>query len=220
MTRHERRDLLRLTLALPLLPLAACGFQPLYGKAEVGVDVRDQLAAIDIEVPRGRLGQDLKTALTDDLNPGAITVPRRYALSVSLGRTTDALAIQLDATITRYDLTLDAAFSLREQGANQAIYRNKVRRVASYNVSREPYATQVAEEDADRRAAVEVSRQIAVLLTVYFREQALIAAGQFPSESPAAAANQDNAQEPSVPEVPGATPSPLDTPQIERRNGL
>jgi DNA polymerase III subunit delta len=48
------------------------------------------------------------------------------------------------------------------------LYRSAVRRVASYNVIGEPFATLIAEQDAERRAAVEVSREIRTLLTIFF----------------------------------------------------
>ena len=134
-------------------------------------DVKPEMAAVTVVVPHGRLGQWLKAALTADLNPSGISVAQDYYLSVSLGRTTRALAIQLDSTITRYDLILDAVFALSQNADNATVYRNRVRRIASYNVSRAAYSTQVAEEDAERRAAVEVSRQIATLVAVYFRDR-------------------------------------------------
>ncbi|HEX2529319.1 MAG TPA: LPS assembly lipoprotein LptE [Geminicoccus sp.] len=169
--RQGRRSFLAASAALTLPGLlGACGFQPLYGDFG-GDDVKPELAAVAVIVPHGRLGQSVKAALAADLNPAGISVPPEYFLSVSLGRTTRALAIQLNSTITRYDLILDATFALSRNADNATVYRNRVRRIASYNVSQAPYSTQVAEEDAERRAAVEVSRQIATLLAVFFRDQ-------------------------------------------------
>ncbi|HWL69772.1 MAG TPA: LPS assembly lipoprotein LptE [Geminicoccus sp.] len=162
----------RSLLVLPAgLALAGCGFQPLYGEFSAGQDVRAELASVNVIVPHGRLGQTLKAALATDLNPSSLQVPADYDLAISIGRTTKALAIQLNATITRYDLILDAVFSLNRRSDGVSVYRNRIRRIASYNVSRAPYSTQVAEEDAERRAAVDSSRQIAALLAVFFREQ-------------------------------------------------
>lgn len=166
--RLPRRALLALP---PVLILAGCGFQPLYGDAAGNEDVRPDMAAVAVTVPHGRLGQTLKAALATDLNPSTLQVPVDYDLAISLGRTTNALAIQLDTTITRFDLVLDAVFALSRRADNAVIYRNRVRRISSYNVSRAPYSTQVAEEDAERRAAVEASRQIATLLAVFFRNR-------------------------------------------------
>jgi hypothetical protein len=52
--------------------------------------------------------------------------------------------------------------------ANDVLVASRVRRVASYNVSREPYADLVAAQDAERRAAQEVAADIRTLLAVQF----------------------------------------------------
>ena len=80
----------------------------------------------------------------------------------------NALGIQLDSTITRYNLLLTAAFQLRDKDRNELVYASPVQRVASYNVSREPYADLIASQDAERRAAQEVATEIRTLLAVQF----------------------------------------------------
>lgn len=182
-----RRDCWRLGAAA-FLPLAAgaCGFRPLYG-GSVGDEVAAELASIEVVAPDTRIGQILKNRLLDDLNPAGTTVAPRYRLNVQLSRTKTALAIQLDETITRFDLTLAAFFSLRdleeggpppgedeagqgEDGAGPApAYRSALRRVASYNVVTDPFATLMAEQDAELRAATELSRGIRTLLTLHFQ---------------------------------------------------
>jgi len=147
--------------------LGACGFRPLLKETE-DADVREQLAAIEIDGLGGRLGQLVRNALLDELNPTAIQVPSRYVLAVDLDRRTQALGIQLDNTITRYNLTLTARFALRRRDDNQVLYRSSVRRIASYNVRRAPYATLIAEIDAERRAADEIGHNIRTLLAVHF----------------------------------------------------
>lgn len=147
--------------------LGACGFRPLLKETE-DADVREQLAAIEIAGLGGRLGQLLRNALLEELNPTALSVPERYVLAIDLDRRTNALGIQLDSTITRYNLTLTARFQLRSREDNQILYRSSVRRIASYNVRRAPYATLVAEIDAERRAAEELGHNIRTLLAVHF----------------------------------------------------
>lgn len=182
--RLDRRGSLGLmALALPAA-LGACGLRPLYGTVG-GIETAEELAAIEIAAPRTRLGRILENQLIDDLNPAGLAVAKRYRLDVELRRTEKALAIQLDDRVTRFDLTLAAFFTLRPETAaappdagEQAgeapppLYRSAVRRVASYNVIREPFATLVAEQDAERRAAVEVSREIRTLLAIHFENGA------------------------------------------------
>lgn len=180
----SRRECWRLGAAA-LLPLAAgsCGFRPLYG-GSVGDEVAAELASIEVVAPDTRIGQILKNRLLDDLNPAGTTVAPRYRLTVQLSRTQTALAIQLDETITRFDLTLAAFFSLRDleeggplpadggsedEAGPEPAYRSALRRVASYNVVTDPFATLMAEQDAELRAATELSRGIRTLLTLHFQ---------------------------------------------------
>lgn len=207
-----RRGCLAFGAAL-ILPagLGACGLRPLYGGPR-GDKAAAELAAIEVTAPLTRLGRILENQLISDLNPAGIAVAKRYRLDVRLERNKRALAIQLDDTITRFDLTLSAFFTLRpddgqrrrqadvpdaapaevddiagnpaaaatvgtpeaapadpepEDGA-PPLYRSAVRRVASYNVISDSFATLIAEQDAERRAAVELSREIRTLLTIFF----------------------------------------------------
>jgi LPS-assembly lipoprotein len=155
----------RAFLALALAPLGACGFRPLYAERE-GEALMDELAAIEIAGLGGRLGQELRNGLLDELNPTGLPEPSRYVLVVRLSRRESALAIQLDSTVTRFDMILRAAFVLRRKEDGEVLLRDNVRRVASYNVRRAPYATLVAEQDAERRAAREVAREIASRVAV------------------------------------------------------
>ena len=159
---RRRVLLLGLTAAL-----GACNFRPLY--LAQGADttaVRSELAAIEIRGLDGRLGYLLRNALLDELNPATADVPPRYVLDVRLTSRARSFGIQLDNTITRYNLALTASFQLREKAAGEVLVASTVRRVASYNVSREPYADLIAAQDAERRAAQEVAVDIRTLLAV------------------------------------------------------
>jgi len=166
-----------LTRRTMLLGLAAalggCGFRPLYGGAgDAGdPDIREQLAAVEIRGLDGRLGQVLRNDLLDQLNPVSDQVPSRYVLAIQLRRFASALGIQLDNTITRYNLILVARFQLRERGTRRIVYRSLVQRVASYNVSQQPFADLIAEQDAERRAARELSTDIRTQLAVHFARE-------------------------------------------------
>jgi LPS-assembly lipoprotein len=147
--------------------VGACGFRPMV-KAGDDPAVREQLAAIDIVGLGGRLGQLVRNALLDELNPAALQVPKRYRLAVRLNSKASALGIQLDNTITRYNLTLTARFQLLEPSVNDVLYSSTVRRIASYNVRRAPYSTLIAELDAERRAAKQLGNNIRTLLAIHF----------------------------------------------------
>ncbi len=151
--------------------LYACGFRPLLNQAD-GDAVRDELAGIRITGLGGRLGQHLEVALYENLNPTSSQVSSRYDLGIRLTNTNSALAIQLDNTISRYNLTLTAAFELKDRSDDGVIYRSTVQRIASYNVRRAPFATLTAQKDAERRAAEEIADDIRTLLALHFQRKA------------------------------------------------
>jgi LPS-assembly lipoprotein len=151
--------------------LGACGFRPLLVSAD-GENVRSQLAAVRIAGPGGRLGQQLRIALEDNLDPTSSRPASLYDLNIRLRNTNQALAIQLDSTTTRYNLTLSAGFDLVRRGDGELLYTSIVQRVASYNVRRAPFATLTARQDAERRAAQEIADDIRTQLALHFQRQA------------------------------------------------
>lgn len=151
--------------------LSACGFRPMMRQVN-NEGVRDELAAVKITGLSGRLGQLLRNSLLDHMNPQSATVPSRYILTIRLTQKTKSLAIQLDNTVTRYNLILTAKIRLLDGEDQKELYKSTVRRVASYDVVKAPYSTLVAEQDAGRRAANEVGGDISNQLAVHFARQA------------------------------------------------
>jgi LPS-assembly lipoprotein len=161
----SRRRLVGLAaVALPGLA-AGCNLRPLHARRETG-DVNTALAAITVETPRSSLGRLMREELEVALNPAGVTAPAVYTVDVQLERFSDALAIQLDDTTTRYNLIISARYQLRRRVDNAVVYRSAARRVASYNVVRAPYATLVAEQDAERRAVAELAQEIRTRLAI------------------------------------------------------
>lgn len=151
--------------------LGGCNLRPLHG-GERGAAMQAELAAIEVTTPLDQLGQQLKTQLADELNPRGLDEPARYELLVTLRRTRNALAIQLRDQITRYDMIIAAFYQLRRKADGRVLFRSAGRRVASFNVRRAPFATQIAQQDAERRAAEELSRDIGLQLALFFEGQA------------------------------------------------
>jgi len=151
--------------------LAGCGLRPLYAPEAGGAEVARRLAAVRIEVPKTRLGWTFADLLRRELG-FAGSAGTRYRLTVELERRRNVLAVQLDDSVTRYELTLIARFRLFDLEEGRELLRSEDRRVAGYGVLRQPYATLAAEQDAERRAAAALARAIRNRLALFFREQA------------------------------------------------
>lgn len=147
--------------------LAGCGLRPLHAGSQ-GEAVDTELAAIAVTTPKDRVGYVLRDNLLSDLNPRGKNETPRYDLMIRLTRTRNALIIQLNDDTTRFDLILAAFFELRRKEDGKVLYRSAARRVASYNQRQAPFATQISQQDAEERAAHELSDYMRTQLALYF----------------------------------------------------
>jgi LPS-assembly lipoprotein len=150
-------------LMLPLL--SACGFQPLYGN-----NTAPQLSSIFVEDIAERNGFELRTRLIDILDSDGMQTNKRYRLKVTLSESSQGIALQNDAAITRYNNRMEARFVLSDAGGKE-IYRGTQSELSSYNVVQSPYATLAAEQDSGKRAVQDMAERIRLELAVWFRRQ-------------------------------------------------
>lgn len=154
----------KIAAILLCLGLAGCGFHPMYGSA-----LAPQLSAIYVEPIAERDGYELRNTLIDLLQSDGVAAGKIYRLKVTLNESTQGIALQNDATITRYNTTLDARYTLSDAQGNVLTTGNQ-NELSAYNVVNSPYATLMAEQDASKRAAQDVAERIHLDLGVWFRQ--------------------------------------------------
>lgn len=160
--------------------LTACGFTPLYGVQE-GTSSRteQELAQIEImQISDDRLGYDVYNALVDRLSPTGLPANPDYQLRVRLREDREGVAIERDASITRYNYRLNATYALIDVRSGNVIHEGTSRSIAAYNVVDNQFATLSAQRDAQERAAVELSEDIRLRLGIFFGRQINTAPGQ------------------------------------------
>jgi LPS-assembly lipoprotein len=154
--------------ALSLLPLAACGFHPLYGDtAALGYDPK--LAAIKVQPVPDRIGQIMVASLREQLNPRGEAVAARYVLNVTMSVDRSNLGIRRDNTSSRGELAINATLALHESAGDKLVYSDAIRTVTSFNLPDDAYAATVAEDTARTEAADELGREIAERVAVFMR---------------------------------------------------
>ena len=167
-TGLSRRRMLALSSASALgLVLSGCGFRPLYGRRGSGPAALE-MAAVEIGLVRDRLDQNLRNDLIERLTPFGEPAQPRYALSIQTSQSSSALAIQSDSTITRYNFTVSATFTLTERASGRILFRGNARAIGSYDAIRSDFATLTAEKDSARRTVREVSEDIRAQLAAFF----------------------------------------------------
>jgi LPS-assembly lipoprotein len=146
------------------LLLGACGFHPMYGKS-----LAPQLSSVYVEPIAERDGYELRNSLIDALHSDGDAGGKAYRLKVVLNEASQGIALQNDASITRYNNRLEARYTLSDTRGN-VLTTGTQTELSAYNVVNSPYATLVAEQDASKRAAQDVAERIHLDLGVWFRQ--------------------------------------------------
>ena len=170
MRRFRFRNLVSAAVALAV---SACGFQPLYGVGNGGSAATApgaRLASIYIEPIPERVGYQLRNDLVDLFRAQTQGEGAAYRLKLVLRERKDGVALQTDASITRYNYALIAHYELTPAGATTPVRTGEVNALSSYNVATSPFATVIAERDASDRAANDIAERLRTELAVYFRD--------------------------------------------------
>jgi LPS-assembly lipoprotein len=110
----------------------------------------------------------LRNALRDRFDPNNIGAPTAYQLSVRLEESIAFLALRGDASATRANLTLTATFGLSESASGATVSGGSVRSVNAYDIlsTESEFSNRTAQEDARRRAAIDLANQIAIRVSL------------------------------------------------------
>lgn len=162
--------LLRQTAVILLAALAgACGFHPLYGSGPTERSARDVFASVYVDPITGeRVGYELRNSLIDGLQGAEKPAEAQFRLKVTVSQYIQGIAVATNAVVTRYNYTLDANYQLSDIRTNKVLKSGIEQTLSGYDVVASPYATLVAQEDAQRRGARDIADRIRIQLSAYF----------------------------------------------------
>ncbi len=171
--RLGRRALLGAGAALPL---AGCGFRPVYmpsADGEPGVAQRE-LAAIYVAIIPDRAGQELRQALQQRLEGTGADPTALYTLRVSYWITGEGLGIQPDTSTTRIRMFGNANWTLTGRDPGQtAVTSGYARAEDAINpIDTQYFGSDLQTEAAQRYLAQAVADQITTRLAIFFRNKA------------------------------------------------
>jgi LPS-assembly lipoprotein len=157
-------------LASLTLFIAACGFHPLYGGATG--DIRKlELSQIAVTPIESRTGSELRNELIDRLTPDGEPAYPQYRLDIALHEVREGLAIQKDASVTRWNYKLTGSYQLFDLGTGKVVTRGAATSTVAYNVVDSQFATLSAEQDAQRRAALDLGDELGLRLALFFEQR-------------------------------------------------
>lgn len=159
----------RLALVLALaLPLAGCGFQPMYAGGANGA-VAQGLAGIEVSTIEGKAGWLVRNALVDRLQAGSGSGAVRYRLDVRLDDKLEGLGLLSDDTTTRERRSLRARFQLVDLEAGRIVLDATAGSDAGIDVASSEYSTIAAEQTALENLSREVADRIVTRLALKIR---------------------------------------------------
>lgn len=155
---------------LALIPLVACGLQPMYSGGSSGVVSRG-LAGVDVPAIEGKAGWLVRNALRDRLaasaRPGAAMV---YRLDVRLDDRLEGLGLLSDDSIGRERRTLRARYQLVEVANGRIVLDASATADAGIDVVSSEYATIAAEQTALENLSKEIADRIVTNLALTMRK--------------------------------------------------
>jgi LPS-assembly lipoprotein len=150
------------------LLLSACGFHPLYATDGKDTGASRIFASVYVEPISGDAGYEMRNSLIGLLSVSDRATNWRYRLKITLKDELEGSALQNDASITRYNYTLTANYTLTDTSTETVIKKGQDSSLTAYNVVQSPYATLIAQKDAQRRAGDELASRIRLDLGVFF----------------------------------------------------
>ncbi len=159
--------------------LAGCGFQPVYMPTASGRagPAQRELAAININLIPDRPGQLLRQDLQERLASDSGETPQRYDLAVTFTISGEGIGIQPDNAATRVRLIGSAHWTLKARDPDQSQISSGSARAmdALYVIDQQYFASDLENEQVQRRLASAVADQIAMQLAAFFRRRAAVA---------------------------------------------
>ena len=139
-----------LAIAALIAPLlSGCGFQPLYATNTTGGAPGLRDVYLESLTATEAIDPILQDAFERRI---ASSASARYDLTVDAEERADQLAVQLDASVTRYNYRINAVYALTDRTSGEKI-TGRVESIASFNVVASQYSTLFAERAAREKAA-------------------------------------------------------------------
>ena len=154
------------SIAVTLLSLSACGFQPLYSP---GLQTTQDMADVKVAIISDREGQVLRNYLLDLLNPYGVPCRPIYTLETKLTTSAREVGVRRDATTSRKELIARAIIILKDNKSGKTLLTKSITAKNTYSAIETNYYTNVVtEEYAKEEALRDLAYRIQLALAEFF----------------------------------------------------
>ncbi len=167
-------------LAIVVLLITACGFQPLYVRRSMSenayavnkqdTSIADEMALIKVQPIADRFGQQLRNNLLDLITPRGVPQQPKYRLKTELiSRTVTQQAMRDDVTATNERIEYKVGYKLYQE--TRELVSGDAIAFVSYDILANPYSTTMSQKKAETDAAQIIANDIALRIGAYFHTQ-------------------------------------------------
>jgi len=156
MLSFDRRTLF---LTLTALPLAGCGFTPVYQSGGAAGQLQGRIRT---GVIKGRDGFNLVKQIEQGLGSPNAGAP--FSMQVDLSVTEDTLILNATTGIARYTLNAVAAVVVKDIANNSVVFQDRMRETTGYSGTSQTGYTNAARLDAHMRLMTALGDQIVLRL--------------------------------------------------------
>jgi hypothetical protein len=151
------------------LQISSCGFHVIYDESNE-FKYSNDLRAIAVQKNRTKLGQEIKNNLYDAFNPNHKETQKKYFLNIHILKSSSPTFITSTGASGRNKITITVEYKLRNIENAALISTGKASMSDNYDITKNRYATNVAEEYTTLNLAKTVSKDIRNLIVNDFIE--------------------------------------------------
>ncbi len=152
-------------VVLFVLALGAC--RPMYGQTDMGSTTSAELAAIDVNIIPGRVGQKIRNELIFLFTGGNNPAPPNYKLEVAYRESVQGVLYKPSDDSAGKIYSIDANFTLRDLAGKVVLMEGRSHARAAFDKHKSTYSNIRAERDAQNRAAKDIARDINTRIAGY-----------------------------------------------------
>ncbi|MEG6508086.1 LPS assembly lipoprotein LptE [Methyloligella sp. 2.7D] len=154
------------------LMLAGCGgVRPLYGTSTGGQDVKNAMAAVDVQPIPGRVGQQVRNELIFTNTGGGQAPQPRYRLNIVLKESLLKSLVRRSGEATSETVQLQAQFKLVDMSNNKVLKEGNALSRAVYDRYEKTFSNVRAKDNAENRAAKQIAEMIRTQVAAYLATQ-------------------------------------------------
>lgn len=150
----------RFVAILGLFFISSCGFAPLHSVDNDSEFSKIKVTVSDETKAPSKMTSLLKSELDDSLNVYGSNKPSEYLLDVNLVKVNTAYETQSNTVNLRTRVTITANFVLTRISDFEAVLKDKVISVDSFEDTDSPYATLISDEETANKMAQGIAKEI------------------------------------------------------------